>query len=200
MGPTDLSFSAVHGWHDVTQSRLDSVGDRLTGDYDAESLALNIEATRWFYVDPCWDVGPTAGLNWTRVSRDGYTERADGGSGLERFQYDAATADGLWGFLGASARYRAGATGTPTDFTGTIGVENLLSGGDFPVSGVYLADATATTQTGSTLSRFGDDAIRAKFDVTTQLSKLTALSAGIGGRFAEGGQDYSASLNLRMEW
>ncbi|MDJ0992528.1 MAG: autotransporter outer membrane beta-barrel domain-containing protein [Dinoroseobacter sp.] len=199
-GKSDFTFSAIYGYHDISQSRQDSQGEQLSGSYNATSLSIQASFTQWSYVDPCWDVGATGSLSWSRVSRDGFTETGGSASGLERFGYDSATGNGLWGRAGLRAKFRGAANGTPTDFNALIGYETLISGGDLDLTGGFINDPTGSRLGVSAYNRFEESAYLAEFDLTTHLSDDVTLRAGLGGRFASAGQDYSASLNLRYEW
>lgn len=199
-GKTDLTFSVIHGQHSVSTQRDALLGpQKLRGAFEATSLSLAMEATRWRQMQPNLDMGLTGGVSYSRARRDAYSET---GSALENFSYDAAEDDAVWASLGIRARYRTEAdvekTGA-TDFSGLAGVETLLSGGDMDLSGSYAGNRSARLSSpGAT--RWDDTALRLELGLTREISRLTAVSAGVAGRVSSAGEDYSGFVGVKLRW
>ena len=199
-GKTDLTFSVIHGQHSVSTERDALLGpQKLRGAFEATSLSLAMEATRWRQMQPNLDMGLTGGVSYSRARRDAYSET---GSALENFSYDAAEDDAVWASLGIRARYRTEADvekTEATDFSGFAGVETLLSGGDMDLSGSYAGNRSARLSSpGAT--RWDDTALRLELGLTREISRLTAVSAGVAGRVSSAGEDYSGFVGVKLRW
>ena len=89
---------------------------------------------------------------------------------------------------------------SPTDINLFAGFDFLIGGNPaFDTTGSFNGNTTTVLASGGT-SRWEDTALRIEADVTSQVSDLTTLSAGLSGRFTDSSETFSAFLALRMEW
>ena len=93
----DLSFSYAHLWYDAQRSiRFDSIDTEAEADFEGDAYNIAAEFGNNFGGDSML-LEPVAGVGWTSVQQDSYTEE---GADSLNLNVDSDTMDGLYSKLG----------------------------------------------------------------------------------------------------
>jgi outer membrane autotransporter protein len=186
---------AQNDYHGSRQIDFVTAPGLATSDYQGSELSAAVEGGHTFLFDGV-EVRPMAGLSWTRLDQDGYTEQ--GGTGAE-LTVSGKTGNTLTSTLGvgAAAPFRTEALGTVTpsldvrwgyDIVRQDGAINSRfagsTGGSFTVAGNEPSRNAAIVAAG----------------IAADLAMGISLQLGATGEFREGQQAYGVLGRVRYSW
>lgn len=183
-----VNAMASYSWSDYDEDKK-VLGRKITGDYDAQSYALQAMTGYELGCDNTIFT-PEAGLRYIHVSQDGYKDKAgqyvygsevDTLTGVAGLRVEQAYAlDNGW-TLRPSARFAV-----------TYDIAN-----DDGNSAALLANGTAYTVKGEAMDRFG---MEADFALTADITDNASVSLGYQGKFRDDYKDHTGLLNLKYNF
>jgi uncharacterized protein with beta-barrel porin domain len=193
-GPWTFGVAGVYGFGRTRSSRLDAIGES-TASYGMDMYGVIGEAS-YYWSNQGFRLVPKAGVDWTRVKVDPYSE-VGGGVPVAASEQVTERAR-VYGALEAGYRKDAGAQIYDVSVYGKFIEIVSQDVGDLVVSPTAAAPGFVPGVIPGLVDARFELATGAAFNV--RLSSVMQLYAGYNGRFRHGYDSHAGTLGMEVRW